>query len=119
MAVESVSAGQLTLSFVPRALESSMSRYLLNIKFDSNSTTISSLEVLPGTMVLALPVLTPGVTSQLSPPDVPVDDLLFVAGDMHLIHTLCSELSNRLHSHLRLQAEITKLSQRYCPPLHF
>jgi hypothetical protein len=54
-----------------------------------------------------------GKILQLSPADVPVEDLLFVSPTVASIHYVVMELQNRLHGHLRLQVELAKLSQRY------
>lgn len=94
VSVESISSGMLVLSLTPRA--ETAYKYQLSVQFDATTTALSSLE--------------------LSPPDVPVDDLLYVAENVRSIHTLLAELHNRLHGYLRLKAEIARLAQRYAKP---
>lgn len=94
--VESQGEDELVISVVPRTVEGleTERKYRLTVRF--NPREDMALESLA-----------------LSPADVPVEDLLFVSPTVASIHYVVIELQNRLHGHLRLQAELAKLSQRF------
>jgi len=93
--VQSVTIDRLVITVVPRPVEGSDTdtRYQLIVKFNSRTLDIEALELIPA--------------------DVSVADLLFVSPNLWALHSLLSELQNRLHGHLRLQSEIAKLSKRF------